>query len=117
MCIVCRTKDAMQAQLDNVEALAISVGELLAVLDRVKGTGFAFGDKESAAIGRAAGLLADDSPATASAPPDGIPQAIWDNMPAELQSQLREAVAMGAKVQLIPIEEALAALDANETKH
>ena len=32
------------------------------------------------------------------AEPDGIPPAIWDNMPAELQAQLREAVAMGAKL-------------------
>lgn len=108
----------MQTQLDNVKALAISVGELLAIVERLLGAhGANLGKLESGAVARAMALLADDAPTSDSAAPDGIPLAIWDNMPAELQAQLREAVAMGAKLQLIPIEEALAELNASETKH
>lgn len=40
MCIVGKTKELAVLQVETVEALAETVGELLAVLDRVKGTGF-----------------------------------------------------------------------------
>lgn len=42
MCIVCKTKELAVMQVETVEVLAETIGELLAVLDRVKGTGFAF---------------------------------------------------------------------------
>ncbi len=39
MCIVGKTKELAVLQVETVEALAETVGELLAVLDRVKGSG------------------------------------------------------------------------------
>lgn len=100
MCIVCKTKELAVLQVETVEALAEMIGELLAVLNRVKGTGFAFGDKEAAAMARAVALLrADDAPATdsaASSPadaPEGIPPAVWASLGPDVQAQLREACA------------------------
>ena len=110
-------------QVQTVEALADTVGELLAVLDRVKATGFALGDKETAAMARAVALLrADDAPATDSAAsgpadaPEGIPPALWASLPPDVQAQLTEAVALGAKLQIVSAEDMMNELN-NVTKH
>lgn len=123
MCIVCKTKELAVLQVESVEALADTVGELLAVLDRVKGTGFVFGDGESAAMARAVALLrADDAPpadSAASGPadaPEGIPPALWASVPPDVQTQLREAVALGAKLQIVSAEDMMNELN-NATKH
>lgn len=125
MCIVCKTKELAVMQVETVEALAETVGELLAVLDRVKGTGFAFGDKKAAAMARAVALLrADDAPATDSAAsgpadaPEGIPPAVWASLGPDVQAQLREAVAMGAKLQIVSVSDMIQELEPNSTtKH
>lgn len=125
MCIVCKSKELAILQVETVEALADAVGELLAVLDRVKGIGFAFGDGESAAIARAVALLrADDAPpadSAASGPadaPEGIPLALWASLPSEVQAQLREAVALGAKLQIVSVAYMIHELEPNSiTKH
>ena len=71
MCIVCKAKEFAVMQVKTVEALAETVGELLAVLDRVKGTGFAFGDGESAAMARAVALLRAEPAPEADSPASG----------------------------------------------
>lgn len=123
MCIVCKTKELAVLHVQTVEALAETVGELLAVLDRVKGTGFAFGDGESAAMARAVALLrADDAPpadSAASGPadaPEGVSPALWASLPPEVQAQLREAVALGAKLQIVSVEDMMNELN-TATKH
>lgn len=123
MCIVCKTKELAVLQVQTVEALADTVGELLAVLDRVKGTGFAFGAAESAAMARAVALLrADDAPpadSAASGPadaPEGIPPALWASLPPDVQAQLVEAVALGAKLQIVSAEDMMNELN-SATKH
>lgn len=90
---------------------------------RVKATGFALGDGESAAMARAVALLrADDAPATdgaASGPadaPEGIPPALWASLPPDVQAQLTEAVALGAKLQIVSAEDMMNELN-NVTKH
>lgn len=125
MCIVCKSKELAVMQVETVEALAETVGELLAVLDRVKGTGFAFGDKEAAAMARAVAFLrADDVPPAASCAsgpadaPEGIPPAVWASLGSEVQAQLREAVAMGAKLQIVSVADMMQELEPNSTtKH
>lgn len=125
MCIVCKTKELAVLQVETVEALADALGELLAVLDRVKETGFVFGDGESAAMARAVALLrADDAPpadSAASGPadaPEGIPPALWAGLLPEVQAQLREAEALGAKLQIVSASDMMAELEPNSiTKH
>lgn len=123
MCIVCKSKELAVLQVQTVKALAETVGELLAVLDRVKGTGFAFGDKEAVAMARAVALLrADDGPeadSAASGPadaPEGIPPALWASLPPDVQAQLVEAVALGAKLQIVSAEDMMNELN-SATKH
>jgi len=123
MCIVCKTKELAVLQVEIVEALAETVGELLAVLDRLKATGFALGDKEAAAMARAVALLrADDAPqadSPASGPanaPEGVPPALWASLPPDVQAQLAEAVALGAKVEIVSASDMMNELN-NATKH
>lgn len=125
MCIVCKAKELAVLQVETVEALAESVGALLAVLDRVKATGFVLGDAEAAAMARAVALLrADPSPATDSAAsgladaPEGIPPALWASLPPDVQAQLAEAIVMGAKLQIVSVEDIMQELEPNSTtKH
>lgn len=115
MCIICKSKELAVLQVQTVEALAETVGELLAVLDRVKGTSFAFGDGESAAMARAVALLrADDAPPAdnaVSGPADSPEAAV-----AAMAAAFEEAALKGVSVRIVSIDELFNEPD-NKLKH
>ena len=115
MCIVCKTKELAVLQVETVEALAETVGELLAVLDRVKATGFTLADRESAAMARAVALLraepAPEADSPASGPADAPEAAV-----AAMAAAFKEAALKGVSVRIVSIDELFNEPD-NKLKH